>query len=59
MVVILVISEEAVPFTRYIYHTNDQASPSPRTCIPYQHIRRAHTSVRSLHFMSEESSFEQ
>ena len=25
MVIVLVISEEAVPFTRYIYHANDQA----------------------------------
>lgn len=26
MVIVLVISEEAVPFTRYIYHVDDQAS---------------------------------
>ena len=29
MVIVLVISEEAVPFTRYIYHANDQARPHP------------------------------
>ena len=29
MVVILVISEEAVPFTRYIYHIDDQARHLP------------------------------
>ncbi len=42
MVVILVISEEAVPFTRYIYHIDDQV------CLLLLYLHIQHHVFRTL-----------
>ena len=50
MVVILVISEEAVPFTRYIYHVDDQVCPPLFSLVhPATYTQDLSFAVRILH----------